>query len=428
MNVVFVIAGCEAIPVRAIPFVTGWTMSPDMVASALAHTDLVTKLRGIAAYHLAGNDEPAPMLPKEWDGVEAELQALSDTLKANEVVDFESYPTWRRESILLLPAGVFVWKDEFICAFASAYSKERIGILDERPGDRELNLTPLIPQALCEALVEGFASVEKPTVQVLDHHQSDAFKPLTASLAGYWDTPFNQLPDAVKPFALELEPMGWDGISPQQRQSVATQLDWQHDPRCEPSLYWELTAYQAELEQQESVARSQANHGVALALVDVQKRIDVILGTDRARVGGEIQGLRELKVAHQYLMEKHALLEKSTRILETDRARADAEIFSLRENQKAANAEAAQQGLATGNVAKGQKSLSTAEVNSLLKLVVGMAIGGYRYDPESAKSSVPGEIAGDLANIEGLSLDDDTVRKYLNMAKKSVLSGKLRQP
>jgi hypothetical protein len=226
----------------------------------------------------------------------------------------------------------------------------------------------------------------------------------------------------------ELEPMGWDGISPQQRQSVATQLDWQHDPRCEPSLYWELTAYQAELEQQESVARSQANHGVALALVDVQKRIDVILGTDRARVGGEIQGLRELKVAHQYLMEKHALLEKSTRILETDRARADAEIFSLRENQKAANAEAAQQGLATGNVAKGQKSLSTAEVNSLLKLVVGMAIGGYRYDPESAKSSVPGEIAGDLANIEGLSLDDDTVRKYLNMAKKSVLSGKLRQP
>lgn len=293
MGVIFGINGRDAIPVRAIPFVTGWSMSPDMVASSLAHTDRVTKLRGIAAYHLAGNAEPAPMLPKEWDGVEAELQALSDTLKANEVVDFESYPTWRRESILLLPAGVFVWKDEFISAFARAYSKERMGILDERPGDRELNWTPLIPQALCEALVEGFASVEKPTVQVQDHHQSDAFKPLTVSLAGYWDTPFDQLPDAIKPFALELEPMGWDGISPQQRQSVATQLDWQHDPRCEPSLYWELTAYQSELEQQESVARDQSNHGVALALVDVQNRIDKILGTDRGRVGLEIQRLRK---------------------------------------------------------------------------------------------------------------------------------------
>jgi hypothetical protein len=80
MNFVFGIGGREAIPVRSIPFVTGWSMSPDMIASALAHTDPVTKLRGIAAYHLAGNDEPAPMLPKEWDGEEAELQVRSNTL------------------------------------------------------------------------------------------------------------------------------------------------------------------------------------------------------------------------------------------------------------------------------------------------------------------------------------------------------------
>ena len=115
------------------------------------------------------------------------------------------------------------------------------------------------------------------------------------ALAGYWETPFDQLPDAVKPFALEIEPMGWDGRSPQQRQSVATQLDWQHDPRYEPSLYWELTAYQSELEQQESLARGQSNHGVALALVDVQKRIDRILGTDRSRVGAEIKSLRKMQ-------------------------------------------------------------------------------------------------------------------------------------
>jgi hypothetical protein len=291
MVVIFGINGREAIPVRAIPFVTGWFMSPDKVASSLAHTDRFTKLRGIAGYHLAGNAEPAPMLPKEWDGVAADLQALSDTLKAKEVVDFELYPTWRRESILLLPAGVFVWKDEFISAFARAYSKDRMGIVDERRGDRELNWTAFIPQALREAVAEGFASVEKSAVRAQGHHQSDDFQPLMVSLAGYWDKSFDQLPDAVKPFALELEPMGWDGLSPEQRQSVATQLD----PRCEPSLYWELTCYQTELEQQEAIARGQANHGVALALVDVQKRIDKILDTDRGRVGGEIQGLRELQ-------------------------------------------------------------------------------------------------------------------------------------
>ena len=69
MSIKININGREAIPVRAIPFVTGWSMSPDMVASTLAHTDLFTRLRGIAAYHLDSNGEPAPMLPKEWDGV-----------------------------------------------------------------------------------------------------------------------------------------------------------------------------------------------------------------------------------------------------------------------------------------------------------------------------------------------------------------------
>lgn len=347
-------------------------MSPDMGASSLAHTDLVTKLRGIAAYHLAGNDEPAPMLPKEWDGVEAELQALSDTLKANEVVNFESYPTWRYKSILLLPAGVFVWKDEFITAFGRAYSKERMGILNERQGDRTLNLKPLIPHALRDAVVEGFSVNEMPAVQARGDHQNGDFQPLTVSLAGYWDTQFDQLPDAVKPFALKLKLMGWDNLSPMQRQSVATGHDWLNDPRCEPSLYFELMAYQSELAQQESVARGQANHGVALALVDVQKRVDQILAIDRARVGAEIQ--------------------------------------SLRKRQSEANADVEQLQQLARNPAKGQKSLATSEANSLLKLVVGMAMAGYRYDPAAAKSSVPGEIADDLAKIDGLSLDDDTVR------------------
>jgi hypothetical protein len=57
-------------------------------------------------------------------------------------------------------------------------------------------------------------------------------------------------------------------------------------------------------------------------------------------------------------------------------------------------------------------SLNTKERESLLKLVIGMAVGGYGYNRSSAKSGVPQEIANDLA-LNGLRLDVDTVRKYL---------------
>jgi len=100
MGVEVVIDGREAIPVRAIPFITGWKMSPDMVASALARTDLAQRLEKVPAYHLLPDGSFAPMLPKEWDGIQADLQILSDKLKAKDQIDNESYPEWRR-----LPPG-----------------------------------------------------------------------------------------------------------------------------------------------------------------------------------------------------------------------------------------------------------------------------------------------------------------------------------
>jgi hypothetical protein len=60
------------------------------------------------------------------------------------------------------------------------------------------------------------------------------------------------------------------------------------------------------------------------------------------------------------------------------------------------------------------KPLHTKERESLLKLVIGMAIKGYTYDPSAAKSDAPGEIVEDLAEC-GLEIDPDTVRKYLKM-------------
>jgi hypothetical protein len=63
-----------------------------------------------------------------------------------------------------------------------------------------------------------------------------------------------------------------------------------------------------------------------------------------------------------------------------------------------------------------EKSLASRERESLLKLVIGMAIKGYGFDPKAARSSIAREIADDLARV-GLPLDEDTVRKYIAEAK-----------
>lgn len=72
------------------------------------------------------------------------------------------------------------------------------------------------------------------------------------------------------------------------------------------------------------------------------------------------------------------------------------------------------------------KSLSTAERSSLLKLVIGMAIKGYSFDPMSKKNSTPKEIVDDLAGL-GIPLTDDTARKYLREAVDTVLPKKPNQ-
>jgi hypothetical protein len=160
MDVIVIIEGREAIPVRALPYVTGWTMSPDVVANSLARTAAFDRLEGVKAYHLSAHGV-APMLPKEWDGIEADLAILTDKLKATETIDQENYPAWRREAITLLPPACFAWRDEFEPAFLRAYSPQRYHMLEEREGDRELNFMPRVPADLAAVVMEGFESVEK---------------------------------------------------------------------------------------------------------------------------------------------------------------------------------------------------------------------------------------------------------------------------
>ncbi len=64
--------------------------------------------------------------------------------------------------------------------------------------------------------------------------------------------------------------------------------------------------------------------------------------------------------------------------------------------------------------AVGEKPLGSLERNTLLKLVIGMAISGYKYDTNSKRNSATKEICDDL-DLLGIGLDAGTVKKWLDI-------------
>jgi hypothetical protein len=164
MGVIITIKGREAIPVRAIPFITGWVMSPDNIAASLANNDLSKKFQGLFAYHLSPDGRPARLLPRDWDAINAGLETFFRSPETNGEISHLKQATLRQQSIKLLPPGTFVWKDEFERAFNLFYSSDIHVRSEERCGDRELNYFPLIPLESCGAVTEGFLAPQKDDV------------------------------------------------------------------------------------------------------------------------------------------------------------------------------------------------------------------------------------------------------------------------
>lgn len=82
---------------------------------------------------------------------------------------------------------------------------------------------------------------------------------------------------------------------------------------------------------------------------------------------------------------------------------------------------------AGGQVNEVKASLSTTERNTLLKMVIGMAIKGYGYDPNAPRSEIPKVIADDLSGL-GIDITDDTVRKWLRQARDAMLPKAIPKP
>ena len=160
MNCIIEIKGREAIPVRAIPYITGWVISPDVVAFSLAQSSDFSKLGKLMAHHISPDGSIGDMLPKEWDGIEDMLEALSCELTEKNPDNKITRPEWLRCSIPLLPSHCFVWRDEFEKEYYAA--RERIFFAYEpRQGDADLNFNPRIPPECSDVVFEGIQSIRK---------------------------------------------------------------------------------------------------------------------------------------------------------------------------------------------------------------------------------------------------------------------------
>ena len=67
-----------------------------------------------------------------------------------------------------------------------------------------------------------------------------------------------------------------------------------------------------------------------------------------------------------------------------------------------------------------EKPFLETERNTMLKLILGMAIDAYGYEPEKTKNSLTGDNKNGLSEklrTRGFSISNETIRKYLIQAK-----------
>ncbi len=152
------INGREAIPIRAIPYITCWTISPDACAREFAgKSGAFARLAGLQSYHVKGGCI-VQTLPEEWDGIVVALEAFEADIRFRFPDRTQGYYQWRQRSANKLPAGVFVWRDEF----ESVYLKDSIvktgNLITVRQAGRVLTYAPMITADVAGCVFADFDS------------------------------------------------------------------------------------------------------------------------------------------------------------------------------------------------------------------------------------------------------------------------------
>jgi hypothetical protein len=173
-SLICIIHGREALPVRAIPYVAGRSyMAPDEAAKQLGRRigAPFAKLQNTTAFHVSG-ESSVKIWPKEWDEIIAQFEALETRLKRVAPSDAEGYEAWLEQATPLLPAAVFVWRDEFEKDFQ--LDMENSSLAPRREGDDVLNFSPMLSEALQSIVLEKVPLPEAAHAQVVTEFTTSA--------------------------------------------------------------------------------------------------------------------------------------------------------------------------------------------------------------------------------------------------------------
>jgi hypothetical protein len=201
LQVTFEINGRQALPVRAIPLLTDWRgLSPDQLAQILAgDSDHWPSFDGLTAHRLNPDGSTELIPPRRWASwTVRKLKAISEAIKATQVGHETGYQQWRSESLAQLPAGVFVWRDEFEKAYVHEYGPEslrsRFNPETFDPSAYALDFNPQPDPAIAppQLVMEGFTYRVDAGAKVLTEQEA------AEQAVGWWDATM----DAAGFFAL----------------------------------------------------------------------------------------------------------------------------------------------------------------------------------------------------------------------------------
>jgi hypothetical protein len=137
-NATIFIGPREALPVRAIPLVTAWFVTPEQLALELSKPD---SERTFSAYSYSG-DQGIPLKAQTWGMRHDALIDIARSYKLpGQDPDQHRQIAWRK-LLEELPTGTYVWRDEFERWYASTYyspesvwdEEHRVIDVDDEPG------------------------------------------------------------------------------------------------------------------------------------------------------------------------------------------------------------------------------------------------------------------------------------------------------
>lgn len=301
MKVVLTIDGRKAIPVRALHFAAGRRrdgtsrLSPDEIARVAAHQDTWHKAEAFGTYHLV-DGVPRRVTPSQWGQVVIDLEALSARLDAEQPIDAVGYAQWKDDAIPLLPAGLFVWLDEFHTWYSrtrplvanGTHSNDDDGEIEACQESDDLDIFPVIPSQLCPSVREGFEE---------QFAAPACFERLTDALEGWFDKPLAALPVWQRHRVKTDFGWPWNALSEGERRSLAASWDTPRDPKM--AAEYEAAFY--EFDKSAALAGITALDAACLLLVrnsELQCRLGVpCTETDAPPLARQLLTLEEMRTS-----------------------------------------------------------------------------------------------------------------------------------